>query len=196
MTVVIGFEGSANKIGIGIIRDGEVLSNPRRTYITPPGQGFMPSDTARHHRAVILTVLKEALEQAELKPADIDCVAYTKGPGMGAPLVTVAIVARTVAQLWGKPLLGVNHCIGHIEMGRLITKANNPTVLYVSGGNTQCLENLEADGNKETWDIYFFALAIIRTYPQGISFRFILGRYGNDLGTVDENGSYYSKTFA
>lgn len=56
---------------------------------------------------------------------------------MGAPLVTVAIVARTVAQLWGKPLLGVNHCIGHIEMGRLITKANNPTVLYVSGGNTQ-----------------------------------------------------------
>uniref|UniRef100_A0A8P4KM24 N(6)-L-threonylcarbamoyladenine synthase n=1 Tax=Dicentrarchus labrax TaxID=13489 RepID=A0A8P4KM24_DICLA len=137
MTVVIGFEGSANKIGIGIIRDGEVLSNPRRTYITPPGQGFMPSDTARHHRAVILTVLKEALEQAGLKPADIDCVAYTKGPGMGAPLVTVALVARTVAQLWGKPLLGVNHCIGHIEMGRLITKANNPTVLYVSGGNTQ-----------------------------------------------------------
>lgn len=39
----------------------------------------MPSDTARHHRAVILTVLKEALEQAGLKPADIDCVAYTKG---------------------------------------------------------------------------------------------------------------------
>lgn len=39
MTVVIGFEGSANKIGVGIIRDGEVLSNPRRTYITPPGQG-------------------------------------------------------------------------------------------------------------------------------------------------------------
>uniref|UniRef100_A0A8P4FYE8 protein-tyrosine-phosphatase n=1 Tax=Dicentrarchus labrax TaxID=13489 RepID=A0A8P4FYE8_DICLA len=38
----------------------------------------MPSDTARHHRAVILTVLKEALEQAGLKPADIDCVAYTK----------------------------------------------------------------------------------------------------------------------
>uniref|UniRef100_A0A672GT03 N(6)-L-threonylcarbamoyladenine synthase n=1 Tax=Salarias fasciatus TaxID=181472 RepID=A0A672GT03_SALFA len=137
MTVVIGFEGSANKIGIGIIRDGEVLSNPRRTYITPPGQGFMPSDTAKHHRAVILTVLQEALDEAGLKPADIDCVAYTKGPGMGAPLVTVALVARTVAQLWGKPLLGVNHCIGHIEMGRLITKANNPTVLYVSGGNTQ-----------------------------------------------------------
>ena len=56
---------------------------------------------------------------------------------MGAPLVSVAVVARTVAQLWNKPLLGVNHCIGHIEMGRLITGATNPTVLYVSGGNTQ-----------------------------------------------------------
>uniref|UniRef100_A0A8C5FGA1 N(6)-L-threonylcarbamoyladenine synthase n=1 Tax=Gadus morhua TaxID=8049 RepID=A0A8C5FGA1_GADMO len=139
MTVVIGFEGSANKIGIGIIRDGEVLSNPRRTYITPPGQGFLPSETARHHRAVVLTVLQEALQQAGLTPADIDCVAYTKGPGMGAPLLTLALVARTVAQLWGRPLVGVNHCIGHVEMGRLITQAHNPTVLYVSGGNTQVI---------------------------------------------------------
>lgn len=62
---------------------------------------------------------------------------------MGAPLVTVALVARTVAQLWGVPLLGVNHCIGHIEMGRLITQADNPTVLYVSGGNTQVCLNVE-----------------------------------------------------
>lgn len=39
MVIAIGFEGSANKIGVGIIRDGEVLANPRRTYITPPGEG-------------------------------------------------------------------------------------------------------------------------------------------------------------
>lgn len=58
---------------------------------------------------------------------------------MAPPLLTVAIVARTVAQIWNKPILGVNHCIGHIEMGRLITKASNPTVLYVSGGNTQVI---------------------------------------------------------
>ena len=40
MVIVIGFEGSANKIGVGIIKDGHVLSNPRRTFITPPGQGL------------------------------------------------------------------------------------------------------------------------------------------------------------
>ena len=58
---------------------------------------------------------------------------------MGAPLVSVAVVARTISQLWNKPLVAVNHCIGHIEMGRLVTGAQNPTVLYVSGGNTQVI---------------------------------------------------------
>lgn len=99
----------------------------------------MPRETAQHHRQVILAILKEALDVSQLKPADIDVVCFTKGPGMAPPLLTVAIVARTIAQLWNKPLLGVNHCIGHIEMGRLITNANNPTVLYVSGGNTQVI---------------------------------------------------------
>jgi len=115
------------------------LSNPRRTYITPPGEGFLPRDTAMHHRDNVLTVLREALEEANITPDRIDAVAYTKGPGMGAPLASIAVVARTVAQLWSKPILGVNHCIGHIEMGRLITGAENPTVLYVSGGNTQVI---------------------------------------------------------
>lgn len=143
MVIAIGFEGSANKLGIGIIKDGEVLSNPRDTYITPPGQGFLPRDTAKHHQAVALDVLKKALKEACVQPEDIDVICYTKGPGMGAPLVSTALVARTVAQLWNKPIVAVNHCIGHIEMGRLITGAENPTVLYVSGGNTQVIAYLE-----------------------------------------------------
>lgn len=139
MTIVIGFEGSANKLGIGIIKDGHVLSNPRVTYITDPGEGFLPRDTAKHHQSHILDLLQKALNEAGIEGKDVDVVCYTKGPGMGAPLVSVAVVARTVAQLWKKPIIGVNHCIGHIEMGRLITGADNPIVLYVSGGNTQVI---------------------------------------------------------
>ncbi|KOB63640.1 putative tRNA N6-adenosine threonylcarbamoyltransferase, partial [Operophtera brumata] len=119
MVIAIGFEGSANKLGIGIVKDGEILANCRRTYITPPGE-----------------------DQSGIKPEDIDVVCYTKGPGMAPPLMVCAIVARTCAKLWKKPILGVNHCIGpstDIEMARQITKANNPTVLYVSGGNTQII---------------------------------------------------------
>ena len=58
---------------------------------------------------------------------------------MGAPLQSVSLVARTLALLYELPLVGVNHCVGHIEMGRTITGAHNPIVLYVSGGNTQVI---------------------------------------------------------
>nr|CAG4647899.1 EOG090X067V [Moina brachiata] len=139
MVIAVGFEGSANKLGIGIVKDGIVLSNPRRTYITPPGEGFKPVETAKHHQQSCVSLLKQALEEANVKPESVDVICYTKGPGMGAPLVSVAILARTVSQLWKKPIIGVNHCIGHIEMARVITGAVNPTVLYVSGGNTQVI---------------------------------------------------------
>ena len=87
-----------------------------------------------------------------------ECLIYLciLGPGMGAPLVSVALVARTLSLLYDKPLVGVNHCVGRaylmtdeaglgltsltdIEMGRQITGAQNPVVLYVSGGNTQVI---------------------------------------------------------
>ncbi|OZJ02526.1 tRNA N6-adenosine threonylcarbamoyltransferase [Bifiguratus adelaidae] len=142
--IAIGLEGSANKLGVGIIEhasDGQVhvLSNIRDTYITPPGQGFLPRDTAAHHRAWVIPLIKRALKEANKTREDIDVICFTKGPGMGAPLVSVAIVARTLALLWDKPIVGVNHCVGHIEMGRQITGAQNPVVLYVSGGNTQVI---------------------------------------------------------
>jgi N6-L-threonylcarbamoyladenine synthase len=83
--------------------------------------------------------VQQALAEAGVSPADIDCIAYTKGPGMGGPLVACAVVARLLSLLWRVPLVGVNHCVGHIEMGRLVTGAANPVVLYVSGGNTQVI---------------------------------------------------------
>jgi N6-L-threonylcarbamoyladenine synthase len=65
--IVLGIEGSANKIGVGIVNDkGEILANPRKTFITPPGQGFRPKETADHHRKEILVILKNALEIANI----------------------------------------------------------------------------------------------------------------------------------
>ncbi|KAI0361792.1 peptidase M22 glycoprotease [Trametes cingulata] len=142
--IALGLEGSANKLGAGIIKHSpdsstDVLSNVRHTYITPPGEGFLPRDTAQHHREWALTVINDALSKAGVSLHDIDCICFTKGPGMGAPLVSVALVARTLSLLYNKPLVGVNHCVGHIEMGRQVTGAQNPVVLYVSGGNTQVI---------------------------------------------------------
>ncbi|KAF8584471.1 peptidase M22, glycoprotease [Ramaria rubella] len=139
-----GLEGSANKLGAGVMQHnpGEttsILSNVRHTYITPAGEGFLPRDTANHHRQWVLKVIKDAMMQAEVSMNDLSCICFTKGPGMGGPLQSVALVARTLSLMFGKPLLGVNHCVGHIEMGRLVTGAQNPVVLYVSGGNTQVI---------------------------------------------------------
>lgn len=137
--LVLGIEGSANKIGVGIINDDKILANERKTYITPSGTGFIPSDTAIHHKKVILKLVKEALKKADVKLKDIDIFCYTKGPGMYAPLMICGLVARIFSLFYKKPLIPVNHCIGHIEMGRFITGAKNPVILYVSGGNTQVI---------------------------------------------------------
>ncbi|KII93185.1 hypothetical protein PLICRDRAFT_49255 [Plicaturopsis crispa FD-325 SS-3] len=142
--IALGLEGSANKFGAGIVKhdpDGSthVLSNVRHTYITPPGEGFQPRDTAQHHREWALKIINDAVKNAGISLHDLDCICFTKGPGMGAPLQSVALVARTLSLLYNKPLVGVNHCVGHIEMGRQITGAHNPVVLYVSGGNTQVI---------------------------------------------------------
>ena len=166
--IALGIEGSANKIGVGIVTsDGTILSNPRKTFITPPRQGFRPKETADHHRAEVLGILQSALIEANLNLEDIgnlknsktqslkkilihlnrinyikiitDVFCYTKGPGMAQPLSVGALVIRTLAQIYKKPIIGVNHCIGHIEMGRCATLADNPTILYVSGGNTQVI---------------------------------------------------------
>uniref|UniRef100_A0A914I3Z8 N(6)-L-threonylcarbamoyladenine synthase n=1 Tax=Globodera rostochiensis TaxID=31243 RepID=A0A914I3Z8_GLORO len=144
MVCILGIEGSANKIGVGIVRDGAVLANPRRTFHAPAGQGFRPTETAVHHRQHVVSLVMEALQEARIQDPvlELDAVVYTKGPGMGAPLQVGAVVARTLGQLWAKPILPVNHCIGHIEMGRLITGADNPVILYVSGGNTQVISYL------------------------------------------------------
>lgn len=104
-----------------------------------PSPGFTPKETGIHHRKHVVQLVKEALNVAKLSPADISCICYTKGPGMANPLMSVAVVARTLALLWEKAIVAVNHCIGHIEMGRWITGAVNPVVLYVSGGNTQVI---------------------------------------------------------
>lgn len=134
--VALGIEGSANKIGVGIIRysddDYVILSNPRKTYITPAGQGFLPRETAWHHQIHVNALVRQALSEAEINPEDIDCICYTKGPGMGGPLRSCAVCARVLSLLWSVPLVAVNHCIAHIEMGRVATRYDSCSIIAMS----------------------------------------------------------------
>ena len=136
--LALGLEGSANKLGVGIIKHPvlpqhknsdlshdcrvEILSNIRDTYVTPPGEGFLPRDTARHHRNWVVRLIRRAMDEAGIsRPQELDVICFTKGPGMGAPLHSVVIAARTLSLMWDVPLVGVNHCVGHIEICLLYT---------------------------------------------------------------------------
>jgi N6-L-threonylcarbamoyladenine synthase/protein kinase Bud32 len=84
-------------------------------------------------------VLEGALGEAKLDLGDIDLVAFSQGPGLGPCLRVAAVSARTISLTNDIPIIGVNHCIGHIEIGMLLTGAKDPLTLYVSGGNTQVI---------------------------------------------------------
>ncbi len=132
----LGIESTADDFGVGISTfEGEVLANISDAYIPAEG-GIHPREAARHHAEVADKVLQEALEKAEVKPCDLNVIAFSQGPGLGPSLRTGATVARTLASYLAIPLVGVNHSVAHIEIGKLKTGATDPVTLYVSGGNT------------------------------------------------------------
>ena len=132
----LGIESTADDFGAAVVSfNGEVLSNVNDTYLPKEG-GIHPREAARHHAEVSEKVLTETLEKASLASRDISLVAFSQGPGLGPCLRTGATAARALASYLDVPLVGVNHCVGHIEIGKLATKAVDPVTLYVSGGNT------------------------------------------------------------
>jgi N6-L-threonylcarbamoyladenine synthase/protein kinase Bud32 len=132
----LGVESTADDFGVGITTfKGEILANASSAYIPEEG-GIHPREAARHHAEVADTVLNKALLKAGIKPGDLALIAFSQGPGLGPCLRTGATVARALASYLQVPLIGVNHSIAHIEIGKLQTDAVDPVTLYVSGGNT------------------------------------------------------------
>lgn len=132
----LGIESTADDFGVGILNsNGKILANVSDCYLPETG-GIHPREAARHHAEVSSQVLREAFQNAGIRPADLTLIAFSQGPGLGPCLRTGATIARVLAAYLGIPLVGVNHSIGHIEIGKLMTGAKDPVTLYVSGGNT------------------------------------------------------------
>jgi len=132
----LGVESTADDFGVGISTfNGEILANASSGYVPEEG-GIHPREAARHHAEVADKVLNEALAKAGIKPRELSIIAFSQGPGLGPCLRTGATVARALAAYLNVPLVGVNHSVAHIEIGKLKTRALDPVTLYVSGGNT------------------------------------------------------------
>jgi len=137
--ICLGIEGTAHTVGVGIV-DGDcnVLANLQKMIDGSKG-GIHPREAANHHAENIVPLIHEAVAKAGVTYEDITLVAFSQGPGLGPCLRTVATAARSLALTLGVDLVGVNHCVAHLEIGRKVTGCKDPTLLYASGGNTQVI---------------------------------------------------------
>jgi len=139
--VIIGLEGTAHTLGVGVIDgDFKVLADVRNTYSPEGGGGIHPRDSSQHMSTVMRESLDKALAEAKVTMEDVSLVSFSQGPGLGPCLRTIGTAARTLALYYNKPILGVNHCVSHIEVGRILSGFNDPLVMYVSGANSQVIK--------------------------------------------------------
>lgn len=132
----MGIESTAHSFGAGLVTfEGEFLSVRTASY-SPPEGGLHPQVVADHHAKVFPEVISGALADAGASASDVRLVAFSQGPGLGGCLRVGALIARALSLRLGVPLVGVNHCVAHVEVGRLTRGVEDPLVLYVSGGNT------------------------------------------------------------
>jgi N6-L-threonylcarbamoyladenine synthase len=137
--ICLGIESTAHTFGVGIITDkGEILANVKDSYTTDKG-GIHPTEAKEHHKRVADDVIRKALETAKITEKDINLISFSQGPGLPPCLVVGLEKAKELSAKLKVPLVGVNHCISHLEIGRLLTPAKDPVLLYVSGANTQII---------------------------------------------------------
>ncbi|HEQ79280.1 MAG TPA: bifunctional N(6)-L-threonylcarbamoyladenine synthase/serine/threonine protein kinase [Euryarchaeota archaeon] len=136
---VLGIESTAHTFSVGIVNsEARVISLANSTY-RPKQGGIHPREAAQHHATTGPQMVEIALKDSKLDTQDIDLVAFSQGPGLGPCLRTGATMARALSLELDVPLVGVNHCVAHLEVGRGFTRAKDPVLLYVSGGNTQVI---------------------------------------------------------
>jgi len=136
--ISLGIESTAHTFGVGMITDnGKVLVDEKSVYTPPIGSGIHPRMAAQFHIENAIRTLKNVLKK--IKSAEIDLIAFSQGPGLPNCLNVGASIARYLSLKYKKPLIGVNHCVAHIEIGKIMTGCKDPVIVYCSGGNTQII---------------------------------------------------------
>ena len=136
--IVFGLEGTAWNLSAALVDEHGVIYEKSATY-TPAKGGIHPREAAQHHAEYMLAVVGDVLSHSREQGLKIDAIAFSQGPGLGPCLRTVATAARALSLCFALPLIGVNHCVAHIEVGKWQSGARDPAVIYVSGANSQVL---------------------------------------------------------
>ncbi len=142
MQWMLGIESTAHTLSYGAVTaNGDVLPSTSSMIRAKEG-GIHPRDAADHHAEMAGPLLRRMLDDNSLDRSEMLGVAFSQGPGLGPCLRVGASIARALSAAHSVPLIGVNHCIAHIEIGRLLCGCDDPVLLYVSGGNTQVISRL------------------------------------------------------
>ena len=148
MTVVLGIESSCDETGVALVEIGpggapRLLGEALHSQVAMHADygGVVPELASRDHIRRVIPLARQALEQAQRTLADVDFIAYTRGPGLAGALLVGAGVACALAAARGLPVLGVHHLEGHLLSPFLSDDAPRfPFVaLLVSGGHTQLM---------------------------------------------------------
>lgn len=139
---ILAIETSCDETAAAVIENGKnVLSNivsSMQSTFSLQG-GVIPEEAARKQVELILPVIGQSLSVAQYEWKDIDAIAVTKGPGLLGSLLVGTTAARTLSQLYKKPLLGVHHTLGHLSSTWLAIE-DDPVfpilTLSASGGHT------------------------------------------------------------
>ena len=137
--LTLGIEGTAHTLGVGLVdTDRQVIANVLDMY-RPAEGGLHPREAANHHGDVVASLIVKATEEAGVSLSEIELISFSKGPGLGPCLRSAATAARSLSSILNIPIIGVNHCVAHVEIGIATTGCTDPALLYASGGNTQVI---------------------------------------------------------
>ncbi len=135
--MILGIECTAHTFGVGVVSHGKILSNVKDMY-KPKEGGIIPMESARHHRDVAQIVYARAIEEAGINEKEIEAIAVSNAPGLAPCLIAGLEFAKRKAVELKVPLVPVNHCVAHLEIGQS-AGAKDPVLLYASGANTQII---------------------------------------------------------
>ncbi len=137
--ICLGVECTAHTFGASIVNNkGKILSDVRSNFTTEKG-GIIPREVAEFLKANKENVVNQSLKDANLDFNKIDIISFSQGPGLPLSLAVGKNYAKELSIKYNKKLIPVNHLIGHLEIGKLLTKAKDPVFILATGANTQII---------------------------------------------------------
>ena len=140
---ILGIESSCDETSVSIVKNGtEEIATTVLSQIDIHKKfgGVVPEIASRSHVESVTMVIDDCLKKANMTLNEMSAIAVTKGPGLAGSLLVGVEAAKALSLAYKKPLIGVNHLVGHIYANKLVDEFSFPLIsLIISGGHTELI---------------------------------------------------------